>query len=383
MSKRILCLVIAIVLALGGGINALAASKTEVQKQQTETRERLNEVNKSISAMEKKQEEVRSELKNLDAELVETMLTLEILEADIESKQQEIEKAQEEYEYFKALEEKQYGAMKRRIQCLYEKSDTDYITILLEAKSISDLLNRVSFAKDIYDYDDRKLTEYQETKIKVEETRIRLEDEQLELLEVQEDQKVYKESLDNQIAEKKSKIKDFEAELANAKEKVKEYQKTIKEQSQKIKELEEEERKEQENSGSGGSGSSGGSSSGGTYKPSGSGTGTDIANYALQFVGNPYVYGGNSLTNGIDCSGFTRAVHLHFGISIPRQSTAQSYGGQKVSLSALQPGDIIYYGNHVAIYIGGSKVVHASNERDGIKISSYTYRTPIRACRYW
>lgn len=120
--------------------------------------------------------------------------------------------------------------------------------------------------------------------------------------------------------------------------------------------------------------------------PSSGSTGVDLANYALQFVGNPYVYGGTSLTNGADCSGFTLSVYAHFGISLPHSATAQSYYGTEVSLSELEPGDLLFYGSegdigHVAIYTGGGMVVHASTEATGIKTSVYNYRTPVKAVR--
>ena len=98
-------------------------------------------------------------------------------------------------------------------------------------------------------------------------------------------------------------------------------------------------------------------------------TGQQIVNYACRFVGNPYVYGGTSLTNGIDCSGFVMRVYEHFGYSLPRSSAAQRSAGRSVSYSQAQPGDIICYYGHVAIYMGGGAIVHASNEKDGIKIS--------------
>ena len=106
-----------------------------------------------------------------------------------------------------------------------------------------------------------------------------------------------------------------------------------------------------------------------------SGTRDAIVDYALSFVGNvPYVYGGTSLSSGVDCSGFVQAVFGHFGISLPRTSDSQGGCGRSVSSSNKQPGDIIYYGGHVGIYIGGGEVVHASNERSGIKVSSWNYR---------
>lgn len=156
------------------------------------------------------------------------------------------------------------------------------------------------------------------------------------------------------------------------------------------------------NSSSSGSSSSGSSSSGSSSsssgqvsKPDTSATGLalgqEIADYAVQFVGNPYKWGGTSLTNGADCSGFVYAVYKQFGYTLPRVSRDQSKsaGVAEVTpnLSNLQPGDLIFYGDssgrvdHVAMYIGNGKVVHASNYREGIKISSYNYRTPINARR--
>ncbi len=123
---------------------------------------------------------------------------------------------------------------------------------------------------------------------------------------------------------------------------------------------------------------------------SGTSTGKRVANYALQFVGNPYRYGGNSLSNGIDCSGFTQQVLAKFGYSISRTSSSQASEGVAVSTSNLRAGDLIFYGsggsiNHVALYIGGGQVVHASNSapypKGGIKVSNAFYRTPVCARR--
>ena len=119
-----------------------------------------------------------------------------------------------------------------------------------------------------------------------------------------------------------------------------------------------------------------------------SGDGSYIVDYAKQYVGNPYVYGGNSLTNGVDCSGFTQQVFGDNGISLARTAADQSQGGQDVSMDDLQAGDLLFYDNggyvgHVAIYCGDGTVVHASNEETGITISDVDYRTPVSAKRYW
>lgn len=138
---------------------------------------------------------------------------------------------------------------------------------------------------------------------------------------------------------------------------------------------------------------------GGSSKPSGGSTNdgaagssagsvsskrAQIANYAVQFVGNPYVWGGTSLTNGADCSGFTMSVMAHFGVSLPHSSSAQAGCGRSIKSSQMRPGDLVFYSgsgggiNHVALYIGNGQVVHASSKRTGIKISSWNYRSPSK-----
>ena len=113
----------------------------------------------------------------------------------------------------------------------------------------------------------------------------------------------------------------------------------------------------------------------------------EVVNYALQFVGNPYVYGGTSLTNGTDCSGFTMSVYAHFGYGLPRTAAAQMQGLSSVDLSAIQPGDLLFYRGkdgsigHVTMYIGGGQVVHASSSTTGIIVSGIGYRTPCAAAR--
>ena len=118
------------------------------------------------------------------------------------------------------------------------------------------------------------------------------------------------------------------------------------------------------------------------YQSSGSGSGSSVVDFATQFVGNPYVWGGTSLTDGADCSGFVQSVYANFGVSLPRTSYEQQNAGTEVSYADAQPGDLICYGGHVAIYMGDGKIVHASNAKDGIKISNdATYRTILSVRR--
>lgn len=112
----------------------------------------------------------------------------------------------------------------------------------------------------------------------------------------------------------------------------------------------------------------------------------DLCQYAKEFLGNPYVWGGTSLTRGADCSGFVLSVFKKFGVNLPHSSVAQAGSGTAIKVSEAQPGDLVFYGNgksinHVAIYIGGGQVIHASNPKTGIRISNVSYRSPVKAVR--
>ena len=279
--------------------------------------------------------------------------------------------------------------MDKRIKFMYEKGNTSYLELFLQSQSISDLVNKVDYVEKLYEYDRKLLLDYQQTKEQVLELKTSLENEKAEMVEMQADYLEQTESLQAMIDEKQETVENFAAQLSEAKKQANTYQAEIKKQTATIKQLqaEEEARKKAEEEArkkaeAAAKQSSGGSSSGGSKPAVISGTGSDIADYACQFVGNPYVAGGTSLTSGADCSGFTWAVFQHFGINLPRSSYAQSAAGTEVSYAEAQPGDVIYYGGHVAIYIGNGMIVHASTAATGIKYSNALYRSIITVRRF-
>ena len=434
MRKRGFLLFMAITLSVMPVMSVSAVTKSEAQEQKKAAQRGLDAVNSNISNIEENKEAVEEEITEIDAQLVDLLLTVDLISDDISTKQAAIDEAQAEYETAKGKEEEQYASMKRRIKFMYEKGDKKYIEMFLQSESIADIVNKSDYVELLYEYDRQMLLSYQETKEEEARIKEKLEDEKSELVEMQDEYVAESEHLQDLIDQKRSTLANFEAELAAAKKKANEYQTQIKKQTAVLKEIEaaeakkraeeearkkkeaeakkkaEEEAKrkaeednrapdqESENTDNTATDSNENGEETPEVKeevssyddsatksepasPGNSAKGQEIADFAFRYVGNPYVSGGTSLTNGADCSGFTWAVYNNFGYSIPRSSYAQSTYGREVSYSEAQPGDIIYYGGHVGIYIGGGKIVHASTAATGIKISNALYRSIITVRR--
>ncbi len=425
--RSLLAAALALVIFAEGGMTVGAETLQEIRNEKQEALNKkkeaegkLNSVNKDIKNISEEQEAVEAEIEELDAQLVDLLLSVSLLESDISQKEKDIELTKQELEEAKGRVSQQEAAMARRIKFMYERGSSTYLELFLESKSMAEAVNKTEYSEKLYKYDRLMLERYRMARQEVEDKEAKLEDELAELEEIKEDLNTQKEELDALIAEKQETAENFALQLSKAKSKAGEYKSQISQQSDNLKKLnqaeaeklaeearkkaEEEARRKaeaaaakkraEEESGRDSDSSSdddeGSSDSGSESRPTGtsvratgSGTGTDIANYALQFVGCPYVPGGTSLTNGCDCSGFTQGVFSHFGIRIPRSSYAQSADGTEVSYDEAQPGDIIYYGGHVGIYIGNNQIVHASTVATGIKISSAFYRSIITVRRYY
>ena len=382
--KRICCVVMAALMMISG-MTVYATKASEIQSQKTQNEKALKDVQSKISNLESQRSSLSSEVNSLNDSLTDTLLNIEVLESDLADKEVEIEQAQEDYEAAKATEDKQYASMKTRIQYLYESGETSYVELLLTSEDVGDLINKVDYAEELQESDRRLLDQYKAAKEAVVELQQQLAEEKEELQEMEAQLEEEKANLESVIAQKKSEIADFDSQLSTAKAKASEYQKKIKEQNAQIKKLQQQEAAAARAAASASSkGSNSGSSTGTTATVSGgSGTGAAIASYGLQFVGYPYVSGGNSLTNGTDCSGFVNLIHAHFGISTPRQSGALAGAGRAVSDADKLPGDVVCYYGHVGIYIGNNQIVHASTAKTGIKVSNMYYRSISCIRRYW
>ena len=429
MNKRILWMAISLVMIFTNVVNVSASPISDAKNKKKDAEKKLNAINEDIEDIEDQKEDLEQEAEEYEQQLVDLLVTIQIINHDIENKEDEIETAKAEYEVALAKQEKQQWAMNKRIKYMYEKGDMNYMQILLESKKFSDAVNKSTYSEKLYAYDRYQLYLYEQTKEEVIEKQKALDEDMAELEEIKLDAVSQEEELQLLVDEYSENIENFDEQLSGAKEKASQYKEQIQKQSEQIKALEAEEQRKaleaakkkaeeeakrkaeeearrkaeeeasakaneegsnseessdngdnnDEGNSSGSESSDGGSS--GSSSSGGSAKGQEIANFACQFVGNPYVPGGTSLTEGADCSGFTMAVYNHFGLSLPRSSYAQAGYGREVSYSEAQPGDIIYYGGHVGIYIGNGLIVHASTQATGIKISNALYRSIITVRR--
>lgn len=385
MTKRIIATITSVILILSVPMTVNATKISDIKAERDKTQQELNQANSTLSNLKEEREGIEEEINTLDEELMEVMASISMVEDEIVELESQIEETEEDLKEAIADEEAQYEAMKKRIQYMYEKGDYSYLELLLECKNMSDLVSKSEYVEELYEYDRKMLIKYQEARQLVEDTKEKLlmEQEELEVSKHELDEE--KAGLDELLEEKKAEASDYDAEIAKVKQAATLFKAKIKQQNAQIKKLEEEEAKkaaeEAAKASAGKSNSSNVDSSSIISGASGSAKGKDIANFACRYVGNPYVAGGTSLTNGADCSGFTFAIYKEFGISLPRTSTAQRGAGREVSLSDAQPGDIVCYAGHVAIYIGGGRIVHASTPSTGIKYGNVNYKPVITVRR--
>ncbi len=421
-------------------LQQVCANKIDELKQQNEQdQEQLDDIGDKLDELTEEQSGVDKEITALSDQIAEIMASISILEEEIEQKKADIVQAQQDLENAKKEEATQYDTMKARIKVMYESGDSTYLDILFSSNSMEDLLNKADYVEKMHQYDRKVYEDYQAARHRVEDLKEALEQEESELEAAQGELQEEMNGMEESRAELEAISADYAVQISRAKNQAEVYKARIKQQNAQIKKLEEEERKrreeeerkrreeeerkkreeeerkrreeeerkkreeeakknaagdaatdnntqndkepEESKTEESKTASKNQASTDAIATASGSAKGKEIANYACQFIGNPYVSGGTSLTKGTDCSGFTQSVYKQFGYSLPRNSYSQRSAGKQVSYAEAQPGDIICYAGHVAIYIGNGKIVHASTPKSGIKISNALYRDIISVRR--
>ena len=361
-------------------VYAKTKKQKDAEKKKSQAEQNLKDKKNEINGLKDQQQTTADDIKNKSAKLDEILAAQKKLQTDITSKQAEIEQNQKDLAAAQEKQQEQYDAMKKRIQFMYENSAEDNIwTAIIESNGITDMLNRIEYVSDVYDSDRALMDSYQAAVEQVKEIGTKLDKDMNELTAMQDDYEKQQADVEAAIVALENQKEQYASQIAQAQQQADNYQNIITAQGKIIQEQEAAAAAARANSSSssssydGGGAGKGGSIAGdyaaGGGKNPGASTGvsgSSVVSYAMQFVGHPYVWGGNSLTNGVDCSGFVHEVYAHFGISTPRYSQAFKSVGQAVSFDNIQPGDVVVYPGHVAIYAGGGVIVEAQSTKAGI-----------------
>ena len=434
--KAILILAV-LVLAVQAPLPGRASPVTRAEQERRRAEEEKSRAESEAQQLEEKLGQSRQKEQALEEELVRLLALKDILESDMEELKTQIQGADRDYRQAEEKRQRQYDILKKRIQFLYEEGDITYLDILLKAKNIGDVVSQTEYFRQLYEYDQEIIQRYEKLKQEAAGKKELLEEKQSQLEVMEEENESQQKELEGFIEARKTESSSFALELEEAQARAaqaagevirkteeirilraRQEEERIRQEEERIRQEQERVRQEQESAGQesgaagrepgaagrepggagrepGGAGQESGSAgtaqdsagtAGGRSVKSIGGTefGRNVADYALQFVGNPYVYGGTSLTGGTDCSGYTQSVYRHFGVSIPRTSGEQAGFGREIPYEDMEPGDLVCYSGHVAMYIGGGRIVHASSRKEGIKVSNDpAYRTIVSIRRPW
>ena len=363
-------------------VYAKTKKQKDAEKKKSQAEQDLKDKKNEINGLKDQQQTTADDIKNKSAKLDEILAAQKKLQTDITSKQAEIEQNQKDLAAAQEKQQEQYDAMKKRIQFMYENSAEDNIwTAIIESNGITDMLNRIEYVSDVYDSDRALMDSYQAAVEQVKEIGTKLDNDMNELTAMQDDYEKQQADVEAAIVALENQKEQYASQIAQAQQQADNYQNIITAQGKIIQEQEaaaaaaaqaaaaRANSSSYDGGGAGKGGSIAGDYAAGGGKNPGASTGvsgSSVVSYAMQFVGNPYVWAGNSLTNGVDCSGFVHEVYAHFGISTPRYSQAFKSVGQAVSFDNIQPGDVVVYPGHVAIYAGGGVIVEAQSTKAGI-----------------
>lgn len=375
MKKRSIAIALTIGIISSMGINVAADTKSQLEKKLQEQKEELKSSKEKLGENQKKIEEIEaelgkieSEIEKFDCKIIELNAELEITNNKVDSLSKEIEKTKEEIVIMENKINAETEAFGKRVRALYMGGNQSMLEILLDSKSLNDFLTRSEVMKKISDYDKKLLSSMKEEKIELADKKSKLDDDKQEISKLKEDQELQLATLESSKENQMSLIKEVEEKRADLVASIPEYEQMVQEQEMLISSTLSE---------------IASLSTKNTYKSSGSysrGSGTfsgnDVVEYAKEFIGIPYKWGGNSPEEGMDCSGYVRYVYRYFGVSLTRTTYSQINEGGYVSRDELQPGDLVFFGygspQHVGIYIGNNYYIHAPRTGDYIKISPMT-----------
>ena len=373
-------------------VYAKTQKQKDAEKKKSQAEQDLKDKKNEINGLKDQQQTTADDIKNKSAKLDEILAAQKKLQSDITSKQAEIEQNQKDLAAAQEKQQEQYDAMKKRIQFMYENSAEDNIwTAIIESNGITDMLNRIEYVSDVYDSDRALMDSYQAAVEQVKEIGTKLDNDMNELTAMQDDYEKQQADVEAAIVALENQKEQYASQIAQAQQQqiiirisLRHRAKSFRSRKQRLR-LQQRPLPERtahqalarqavqammvvepvraevlpvtmqqavERT---------------RVLQTGSFQESSVVFIRYAVCGAIHMYGGgNSLTNGVDCSGFVHEVYAHFGISTPRYSQAFKSVGQAVSFDNIQPGDVVVYPGHVAIYAGGGVIVEAQSTKAGI-----------------
>lgn len=375
MRKRSIAIALVIGIISSMGINVAAGTKNQLenklqeQKKELEnSKNKLGENQKRIEEIEVEIGKIESEIEKFDCKIIELSAELEITNDKVIELSQQIKNAEEEIVTMENKITEETEAFGKRLRALYMGGNQNMLEVLLDSKSLNDFLTRAEVMKKISDYDKKLLSSMKDQKIELADKKSKLNEDKKEITKLKEEQEAQLAILESSKESQMNLIKEVEEKRENLIASIPEYEQIIQEQENliistlnQISSLSTKNAYKTNTSYSRGNGAF---------------NGNDVVEYAKEFIGIPYKWGGNSPEEGMDCSGYVRYVYRYFGVYLTRTTYSQINEGVYISRNELEPGDLVFFGygspHHVGIYIGNNYYIHAPRTGDYIKISPMT-----------
>lgn len=364
MKKKIFTVFMALGLVMSINVTVMADTLDQLKKNRDEAQNQISQLLKDNDSKQKEVDKIDKNIQQLDSKIEGLMIKINQNKKDLDACQSNITTAEKEVANAESALQKQQDLLDKRIRTIYKNGSNGYVSIILQAKGFTDLVDRIEAVNKMVAFDNNVISEMDDKRIELKQKKQALDDEKARIQKIKSENEAEKTSLNNTKKEQKALRDKNKQDITKFTNKITDLNKLIINLDTQI-----DEKNNQQQIPSRGDIS---------YSSN------DVVRYAMEFLGTPYHWGGNG-PKTFDCSGFVRFVYAHFGVDLPRTTDGQNKVGQSVSRDDIQPGDLILFGDngdphHVGLYVGNNCYIHAPQTGDVVKISPLT-RTDIVSIR--